>query len=847
MNTYVTLFDEKIDLTLLSLSWHRLVCQLIGLMERTKGEHAAGAATSFSEKARQLIRSEYPSRVDYDSVMRSPVGKIYRDSFYRFFITEVAEDDRRWVRQRLHFSPLRLLLDRFLDGWDRQAEFAGQANLDPASVSRAFSYLLKHGAETAIGADRLEDAYQRLAIVPALASRARYFPAETDKDEGKAPVADPIPLLPADDSNRSEPDAQEYDTPAPLLFASVLPSVRDWQLWTLIPKVVIRLSETGPLTQSREQRLTEVREQLAFNLAMIYGISDVLDLTRLTDKVLVCVLETLRGPREPIESRLAGDEQEHDLTASNMVGPLFFEKWIAGEADLPVSRESQNVEGLSGASTSPAVAGAGNSPVHGTKAANFVWASRALASCFGRSWRNTSEMIDIWRKSALFDVGLKRLSKGYVAASLPSTCHISRLEPRSDFGRLCLDEAVKSLPCRSHEGGDSCSCSFLWQAGKQQEPRSESIILKKAMQARYLDETYCACVLSERKDRSSFLPRLKVALERLEDKRSAPVEEFAEADFDFHREILTLAGYCWKVQGLREGFLLINTVLKNPMTEDKRPRILEDHRRIYAAIEHGNPYLIGQAYVRHFQEALASKLELPSLLVEADKPFAELMRMSNYLQATADFTAAQRQMRRDDLFVWCGKGVLPLEEDESIGVVHAEEEEPTPAWGVPDILSWSPILRSSLDGLRDGSHFVYLRGRCDPRFEERVGRIQAILGQGIAKPDADKYVSKHVLGRPCDLSRGPLLNGDSYALVFLGRDRDASRIAWRHPLPRLAGDRAQEPEEIQRQTHVFSSSSPRYGELGRFMIRRLLKCDDLPREVRRKAEQAEEYFKTTPV
>src|SRR6185295_16604359 len=98
MNHYQTLTGEVIDLGTLRGSLQLFAHTMIAQTLEAEGPESAGrgsrlSATDFASQVREHLHVQYPEPEAYSSVMRGPVGTIYRDCFYKLYAKEYAREN----------------------------------------------------------------------------------------------------------------------------------------------------------------------------------------------------------------------------------------------------------------------------------------------------------------------------------------------------------------------------------------------------------------------------------------------------------------------------------------------------------------------------------------------------------------------------------------------------------------------------------------------------------------------------------------------------------------------------------------------------------------------------------
>ena len=120
---------------------------------------------------------------DAGEILASVIGDIYRDMFYRLLLkqhTQLAdEEERESVRSRfvgnLTFSPVRLLLDRYLDGWNSPSQFSQACGLRLEETKKLLSSLTKDPGELELSIDRLTQVFERLGVCAAKCRSALFL------------------------------------------------------------------------------------------------------------------------------------------------------------------------------------------------------------------------------------------------------------------------------------------------------------------------------------------------------------------------------------------------------------------------------------------------------------------------------------------------------------------------------------------------------------------------------------------------------------------------------------------------------------------------------------------------
>ena len=244
MNTYRTAFGRQIPLAQLTLDVLAAVHRVLALSEVYSED-----PLEFAARARQTLRRDFPRPEQYHAAMRGPVGAVYRDCFYRASAAKRPEL-RHELLLGLGCNPLRLLYDRFLDGdWRYQSDFAADANLGTAAVSRAFKAVMENEGRGEVSTKNLEGALAALGVSTEL---------ENGGDEGRG---DSFAVVPSS------------------------PTCREWVLLLLTSALTRCLSQVRDLKQDTAA-LKACRDTLALNLAFLFDVRDFHGLTDFTDLVL---------------------------------------------------------------------------------------------------------------------------------------------------------------------------------------------------------------------------------------------------------------------------------------------------------------------------------------------------------------------------------------------------------------------------------------------------------------------------------------------------------------------------------------------------------------------------------
>lgn len=157
-NGYVTLTGERIDLDALDSTRRRLALQIIALSN-------GNARDDYVKEARRLITEGRPYSTGA-RLFNEAIGAIYRDGFYRLTIPDDSEERKAFVN-RLRHHPARPLLDKFLEGWATQGQFALDAKLELSVVDCLFRSVLE-GTRFELDVETLHMVFERLLISPKL-------------------------------------------------------------------------------------------------------------------------------------------------------------------------------------------------------------------------------------------------------------------------------------------------------------------------------------------------------------------------------------------------------------------------------------------------------------------------------------------------------------------------------------------------------------------------------------------------------------------------------------------------------------------------------------------------------
>lgn len=155
-NAYITLTGEVIDLDALDSARRDLVLQIIAAKD-------SRTANEYSQEARRLITKGHGYSTSA-GLFNGPVGAIYRDGFYRLTTPNDLEKREAFIN-RLRYHPARLLLDKFLDGWVTQGQFALDAGLELSVVTHLFRSVIE-GTQSELDVEILHVAFERLLISP---------------------------------------------------------------------------------------------------------------------------------------------------------------------------------------------------------------------------------------------------------------------------------------------------------------------------------------------------------------------------------------------------------------------------------------------------------------------------------------------------------------------------------------------------------------------------------------------------------------------------------------------------------------------------------------------------------
>lgn len=307
MNHYQTLTGEIIDLGILRGSLQLFVHTMIAHTSR-KQEMEDDAdklsANDFAAQVREHLRVQYPQPEAYSSVMRGPVGTIYRDCFYRLYAREYAREklekneaqdesvlqksEQAFIRN-IRYNPARILLDRFLEDPATQVQFSRETGLDTATVSRVFSYVLTpESKEASLGLARLAEVCERLQVVPL----AGYH--------SSTQWADPL--------------AHQF-----LNTNSGGFTTRERQLRVIVAAVTRCLCFVEP---NNNAELKTLRAFLGLHLAALYGVKDALALDRMTTAVFDDILALPRLEEIPEQAHKDKQDEAYDLEGDSLLNFL---------------------------------------------------------------------------------------------------------------------------------------------------------------------------------------------------------------------------------------------------------------------------------------------------------------------------------------------------------------------------------------------------------------------------------------------------------------------------------------------------------------------------------------------
>jgi hypothetical protein len=302
MNSYQPLSGPSISIGTLPTDEAMLACELI-----TKAfEKPDHSAERFLREARARLHQRFPDRLDYLKAMRGPIGSILRDLFYRVRAKElkeqgVSDDQLCRFLDNVRFNPLRLLLDRFLEGGLGQNEFASLAGLDKTAVSRILKDLLGDGGgkrPPSLSVARFQNACMRLGIRPVY---------HADQEDIGLNVTRPL-------------RAQEYRI-----------SARERQLYRLVATAT-RLEDDKRAAKITEiDKDDEVRDFIAFHVLLLYGLEHV----QSAEELAAAILEDIRNrPRIKEASQLPTwtELARFAVGAGKGKNPVFFD-FMAGSIE----------------------------------------------------------------------------------------------------------------------------------------------------------------------------------------------------------------------------------------------------------------------------------------------------------------------------------------------------------------------------------------------------------------------------------------------------------------------------------------------------------------------------------
>ena len=256
MITYQTILGQQISLGQLPLDDQSTILRVLALAEVYTGD-----ALEFASRCRRLFRRSFVRDSSYQAAMRSPVGCVYRDCFYRIHANNVNGQRPEELLESIRYNPLRLLFDRFLDGnWRYQNDFAESAGLNSAQVARIFKNVLGGKCSGEISMQKLGKALRALDIVPTL----------------------------ADARERSGND---------FVSAPSAPTGREWYLILTISWVTKHLYQPVD-KEAFVNHVRACRDTLAQYLSFIFGVRDYNHLTDFTHRVLRELLTTIRSSPE---------------------------------------------------------------------------------------------------------------------------------------------------------------------------------------------------------------------------------------------------------------------------------------------------------------------------------------------------------------------------------------------------------------------------------------------------------------------------------------------------------------------------------------------------------------------
>lgn len=175
MNTYTTLIGEKVDLDSLPAYLARVP---EGLLQAYKNEANLKRLDPFrfAERARSFmgVYSYLITPATFVKILRGGTGVIYRDCFYRLLIAKLEKEKgnkeaRAEFRAKcvvnLRYNPLRILFDRFLDGWATFDQFGEAAGLDIRDLRWKLQSQMFSGRKSPITLELLAKAFENLGII----------------------------------------------------------------------------------------------------------------------------------------------------------------------------------------------------------------------------------------------------------------------------------------------------------------------------------------------------------------------------------------------------------------------------------------------------------------------------------------------------------------------------------------------------------------------------------------------------------------------------------------------------------------------------------------------------------
>jgi len=280
MVTYTTFLGQQINLGKLSIEHHVVVLKVLALAEAHKGD-----PFEFSTRCRHYFRRTYVRADIYNSVLRGPVGDIYRDCFYRIYAANLKNRKPQEFLQSIQTNPFRLLLDRYLDGtWRHLSEFAEEAGLAESRVTEIFKCILDDVGIGEISVQKLGEAFKALGIVPVIA-----------------------------DTLAHSLDAEQF------AVVPNVPTAREWLLILLVSSITRRLQENAGLPDSTA--VTNSRDILAHYLGFMFGIKDYNHLDDFVYRVLQEIM--IVQPELPAitDAELLGMAMDPDESSFRLVTP----------------------------------------------------------------------------------------------------------------------------------------------------------------------------------------------------------------------------------------------------------------------------------------------------------------------------------------------------------------------------------------------------------------------------------------------------------------------------------------------------------------------------------------------